>query len=198
MYYSSMYYSVMHNIILSFDIGGTKMKKHFVLFGVICMLCLFPSITFATPISIENETTEPTITLEEALTYIEEIAEDDFLDLGLIRIKKGFSKLEEPTFSEQRNLSLEGEEGVEVVVFVYCKDKDGKDKVTFETPIQVIGASGMYHEIIPIDTIGENYIVIYAQKGEQKIARQFQLNRKNQETKVELENKRYTILKMIP
>lgn len=173
------------------------MNKQFVLFLLTLMLLLVPSVVFASPIPKE-EVAVSSITLEETLQYLQEVEEDALLDLGLIKIKKGLSKKEEPTFAQQKNVSAEGQEGVEVIIFVYYQDEQGVAHVTFQSPAQIIGASGIYNETILLDTIGQNYVVVYVQKEEQKIARQFQFNRKKQETKIELQSKRYDILKMIP
>ncbi|NMA84415.1 MAG: hypothetical protein GX962_11215 [Epulopiscium sp.] len=174
------------------------MKKQLVFFLFILFLFWTPTVLLASPISMQDDKINDSVTVEDALGYVEDVEEEKLLDLGLIQIKKGLSKKEEPTFAQQRNIAIEGKEGTSIIIFVYSTNDQGDINLTFESVRQAIGASGIYNESISFDTIGENYVLIYAEKGEQKVARLFQINRKKQETKIELQSKRYDILKLIP
>lgn len=108
--------------------------------------------------------------------------QSDILDLGVIKVTSGLTKEQEVTFDKVRNISGEAKEGTLLVFKVY-QDKDQEDKETYS---QSVGASGLFSQLINLKE-GKNYIEIKVDYKDGEKVFLFEINRKKEEIKKELE-----------
>lgn len=143
---------------------------------------------------VSEESANQTAADEDNTTETEETRNpiNDFN--GMLYLNKGFTKRVEPTFAQQKILSGEGNEGTSVLLFVYHNEDEEQETITYESQ-QAIGASGIYSENFGIEYIGVNYVLIYVTKDDMAVAKIYELNRKEQETKDKLESFQYNAAK---
>lgn len=108
--------------------------------------------------------------------------QSDILDLGVIKITAGLTKEQEVTFDKVRNISGEAKEGTLLVFKVY-QDKEQQDEESYS---QSVGASGLFSQLINLKE-GKNYIEIRVEQNENEKVFLFEINRKKEEIKKELE-----------
>ncbi|WP_058486935.1 hypothetical protein [Defluviitalea phaphyphila] len=120
---------------------------------------------------------------------IDEIDDEDddekegLLDLGLIKITAGLTKEKEVTFDKFRNISGEAKEGTKITFNVY-QDKENKECI--QSYSQKVGPSGLFSQLIDLKE-GENYIEIIVELKDENEIFIFQINRKKEEIKKEIE-----------
>lgn len=112
--------------------------------------------------------------------------ESGILDLEIIKITAGLTKKQEVTFDKVRNISGEAKEGTSLVFYVYQDEKE-KEKEQKESYSQSVGASGLFSQLINLKE-GKNYIEIVVKQQDKKDTFIFQIDRKKEEIKKELED----------
>jgi hypothetical protein len=154
--------------------GGDTVRKYLYLM-VFALIMLFPM----TEVSAKDLTTNSNVS---AKTYEISSAEEDILDLGVIKITAGLTKEQEVTFDKVRNIAGEAKEGT-VLVFKVYQDKEQEDKETYS---QSVGASGLFSQLINLK-VGKNYIEIKVEQENNEQVFLFEISRKKEEIKKELE-----------
>lgn len=116
-------------------------------------------------------------------TYKDNKEEADYIDLEIIKITAGLTKKQEVTFDKVRNISGEAKEGTALLFMVY-QDEEQEE---IESYSQSVGASGLFTQLIELKE-GKNYIKIFVEQNDQKQTFLFEIERKKEEIKKELEN----------
>jgi len=149
--------------------GGNPMRK-FLYIGIFALVMFFSTAEVRAN-SLENDPVS-SVNIEKS----------GILDLDMIKITAGIMKKHEVTFDRYRNISGEADKGMVITFVVYQEGK--KDNAKIYT--QVVGASGLFSQLIELKE-GNNYIIIVAKQYEQEKAFKFRIDCKDTTIKKELE-----------
>lgn len=147
---------------------------------IFALIMLFP-ITEVSANDIVKDSNVTSETYEDEDTIDEET---DILDLDVIRITAGLKKEQEVTFDKVRNISGEAAEGTKLVFKVYKEEQEGQEEI--ESYSQSVGASGLFSQLIELKE-GKNYIEIIVKQEDKSKIFIFEIDRKKEEIKKELE-----------
>ena len=118
---------------------------------------------------------------------------------GPLTLSNGFTDSSVTTFSEFKTLSGFGPEGTAVGIYVFHYETlFAYDDYTYEVMVPTLdrithlGSSGLFSENIPLDHIGDNFVVIMVEDPEtlQVTKKMFKVTREEHVTMILLENVR--------
>lgn len=158
------------------------MRKY--LYMLIFALIMLSPITEVSANDIVKDSNVTSETYEDEDTIDEET---DILDLDVIRITAGLKKEQEVTFDKVRNISGEAAEGTKLVFKVYKEEQEEIEEIEeIESYSQSVGASGLFSQLIELKE-GKNYIEIIVKQEDKSKIFIFEIDRKKEEIKKELE-----------
>ena len=124
---------------------------------------------------------------EDSLLMAEEdFQEPDYLTFGEFKFSKGFSQLISSTFSCEKSLIGQGLENTEIGILIYQENIFGDKDILFQS-YKVLGASGLYSNVIKFKPDSVQYVVIAVRSNDTTIHRVFEVTTKTLETKLLLE-----------